>query len=129
MTPPSPAVPPPDAPVSRPTSIRTHQCGALRVEHIGQTVSVCGWVARRREHGEHLAFVDLRDHTGLVQWDGDESYSASMNNRFVGNRYVIACGTRPFLWRDPAKVAYKEMTPREWKAAGNDTRGSFTSIC
>ena len=28
---------------------------------------VCGWVARRREHGEHLAFVDVRDHTGVVQ--------------------------------------------------------------
>ncbi|MBJ7307826.1 MAG: aspartate--tRNA ligase, partial [Acidimicrobiia bacterium] len=28
---------------------------------------MCGWVARRREHGEHLAFIDLRDHTGLVQ--------------------------------------------------------------
>ena len=35
--------------------------------HIGQTVRVCGWVARRREHGEHLAFVDVRDHTGVVQ--------------------------------------------------------------
>ena len=30
-------------------------------------MTVCGWVARRREHGEHLAFVDLRDHTGIIQ--------------------------------------------------------------
>ena len=48
-------------------SLRTDYCGELRAGDAGRTVSVCGWVARRREHGEHLAFVDVRDHTGLVQ--------------------------------------------------------------
>src|ERR1700677_901577 len=52
---------------NRPTALRTHLCGVLRPADIGQTVTVCGWVARRREHGEHLAFIDLRDHTGVIQ--------------------------------------------------------------
>jgi aspartyl-tRNA synthetase len=35
--------------------------------HVGERVSVCGWVAKRREHGEHLAFLDLRDRSGVLQ--------------------------------------------------------------
>ena len=51
----------------RQTSMRSHMCGDLRPSEISQTVSVCGWVAKRREHGDRLAFVDLRDHTGIIQ--------------------------------------------------------------
>ena len=49
------------------TALRTHLCGSLRPEHIGQSVTLCGWIARRREHGEHLAFLDVRDYSGVVQ--------------------------------------------------------------
>lgn len=47
--------------------MRSDHCGRLGAADIDRRVSVCGWVARRREHGEHLAFIDLRDHTGLIQ--------------------------------------------------------------
>ena len=49
------------------TALRTHLCGDMRTENIGQVVTLCGWVGRRREHGEHLAFLDLRDFSGIVQ--------------------------------------------------------------
>jgi aspartyl-tRNA synthetase len=47
--------------------MRTDLCGELRVGDVERRVALCGWVAHRREHGEHLSFVDLRDHTGVVQ--------------------------------------------------------------
>ncbi|HEY4928609.1 MAG TPA: aspartate--tRNA ligase [Acidimicrobiales bacterium] len=60
---------PPETPESHlgVTSLRTDLCGTLRATDVGRTVTVCGWVAKRREHGEHLAFIDLRDHTGIIQ--------------------------------------------------------------
>ncbi|MGC2486459.1 MAG: aspartate--tRNA ligase [Acidimicrobiales bacterium] len=49
------------------TSLRDLLCASVNENHVGERVSVCGWVAKRREHGEHLAFLDIRDYSGVVQ--------------------------------------------------------------
>src|SRR6266498_1987121 len=48
-------------------TLRTDYCGELGEGDAGRSVTLCGWVGRIREHGEHLAFLDLRDRTGVVQ--------------------------------------------------------------
>ena len=75
--------------------MRTHRCGELRSEHVGQQVSVCGWVGRRRDHGEHLAFLDLRDHTGVVQCvvDGAADLRSEFVLRITGTVRVRPEGT------------------------------------
>lgn len=57
--------------MSAPKGMRTRYCGEIDEGDVGQRVSVCGWLDRRREHGEHLVFLDLRDHTGVIQCVAD----------------------------------------------------------
>ena len=68
--------------------MRTHYCGELSRSQIGQQVSVCGWVNRRRDHGG-VIFVDLRDKKGMLQvvFDPDDaamfSEAESLRNEYV----------------------------------------------
>jgi aspartyl-tRNA synthetase len=68
--------------------MRTHYCGEINQQHIDQTISVCGWVNRRRDHGG-VIFVDLRDKKGILQvvFDPDDeamfTLAESLRNEFV----------------------------------------------
>ncbi|HEY0733892.1 MAG TPA: aspartate--tRNA ligase [Herpetosiphonaceae bacterium] len=52
--------------------LRTHTCGALRADHAGQTITLTGWLNRRRDHGP-LIFIDLRDRYGMTQVVADKT--------------------------------------------------------
>ncbi|RYE78541.1 MAG: aspartate--tRNA ligase, partial [Myxococcales bacterium] len=62
--------------------IRTHDAGSLRAEHVDQTVTLAGWVARRRDHGG-VAFLDLREASGVVQVVvRDEAVAHNLRNEY-----------------------------------------------
>jgi aspartyl-tRNA synthetase len=69
--------------------MRSHKCGELNTQHLGQTVALCGWVHRRRDHGG-VIFIDLRDRAGLVQvvFDPDLAESFAIAES-VRSEYVL----------------------------------------
>lgn len=86
--------------------MRTHYCGQLHSKHIGETVTLCGWVDRRRDHGG-VIFIDLRDRSGIVQIVSDpERTPASYSDcDRLRNEYVVKItgrvSQRPEASRNP----------------------------
>lgn len=70
---------------------RTHYCGQLRKEHVDETITLMGWVGKRRDHGG-LIFVDLRDRTGKVQvvFSPEINQEAFEKGETVRSEYVLA---------------------------------------
>ncbi len=70
---------------------RSHSCGALRAEHVGQAVTLMGWAFRRRDHGG-LIFIDLRDREGLTQCvlNPATSVDAHVKAQVVRGEFVLA---------------------------------------
>ncbi len=69
---------------------RSHHCGVLGKELAGQNVVLCGWVAKRRDHGG-LIFIDLRDRSGIVQVvvDPDTAGASFKTAEDIRNEYVV----------------------------------------
>ncbi|WP_137812047.1 aspartate--tRNA ligase [Gandjariella thermophila] len=72
--------------------MRTHEAGTLRAEHAGQSVTLTGWVARRRDHGG-VIFIDLRDASGVVQVVFREGEMAERAHRLRAEFCVRVVGT------------------------------------
>ena len=70
---------------------RTHYCGTLRAENIGEEVVVCGWVQRQRDLGQ-LIFIDLRDRTGIVQLAFDDNTDRGIFDKaFTARSEFVLC--------------------------------------
>ena len=68
--------------------LRTHEAGTLRADHAGSTVTLTGWVARRRDHGG-VAFLDLRDASGVVQVVARDEVLEQGGGHDVRNEYCL----------------------------------------
>lgn len=69
---------------------RTHTCGELRIAHVGEEVTLSGWVQRRRDFGA-MTFIDLRDRYGITQLSFNEELDQGLNTeaRSLGREFVI----------------------------------------
>ncbi|MFK7859627.1 MAG: aspartate--tRNA ligase [Granulosicoccus sp.] len=98
--------------------MRTHPCGVITREQLDEQVSFCGWVHRRRDHGG-VIFIDLRDHTGLVQvvFDPDRAESFALAEE-VRNEFVLRITGK--VRNRPEGTVNPDMTTGEIEVLGHE---------
>src|SRR5258708_3423533 len=99
---------------------RTHSCGSLRKEHVGQHATLMGWCARRRDFGP-LTFIDLRDRDGLTQIvvNQEKAADAHAKAKEVRGEYVLAA---------IGEVVLRDESARNPKLATGDVEVQATEI-
>jgi aspartyl-tRNA synthetase len=98
------------------TAYRTHTCGDLRAEHVGQVVALAGWVNRRRDMGQ-LIFIDLRDRHGLTQvvidaGDAPDAHKVALDVRNEFVLHVRGAVTARLAGTENAKLATGQIEVR-----------------
>ena len=98
--------------------MRSHYCGAVNEQHIGQEVTICGWVHRRRDHGG-VIFLDMRDREGVAQivFDPDTEESFASAER-VRNEYVLQI--KGVVRARPEGTTNKEMSTGQIEILGKE---------
>ena len=101
--------------------LKTHNCGELRARHVGQEVTVAGWVNRWRDHGG-LAFIDLRDRSGIVQIvsDPDAAPQAHAVIQQARNEYVLQ--VRGSVRARPAGLANPDIPTGEIEIVAHEVQ-------
>src|SRR5260370_29130708 len=99
---------------------RTHSCGSLRKEHVGQHATLMGWCARRRDFGP-LTFIDLRDRDGITQIvvNLEKAADAHGKAKEVRGEYVLAA---------IGEVVLRDESARNPKLATGDVEVQVTEI-
>ena len=91
---------------------RTHTCGELRSNHVGQNVTVSGWVNRRRDHGG-VAFFDLRDRSGIVQVTINPDLSKDVLDVVANVRFEWVLQIEGLVHKRPAGMENPKMETGE----------------